>query len=473
MLEALAPTHNQPEYSVSELANAVKRTVEEAFGYVRVRGEISGCKRASSGHLYLDLKDTNALINAVCWKGVLGKLDITPENGMEVICTGRLSTYAGRSSYQLVVERIEIAGAGALMALLEKRKATLAAEGLFASERKLPLPYIPRVIGVVTSPTGAVIRDILHRIADRFPAHVLVWGVAVQGKGADAQVAEAIAGFNAFDGIITPPRPDLLIVARGGGSMEDLWTFNEEVVVRASASSTIPLISAVGHETDTTLIDYASSVRAPTPTAAAEMAVPVLSDLREGLAMQGQRLTRAITRKHQEYGQRIEGLARGLIHPEKMLEARIQRADEWGERLNGAIQQRLNVRMERFNAMMERFSPLRLMQQVEVKAERLQQIDGRLQQAFGVRLERSATRLEAAGRMLEILSHQSALQRGFAYVTGQGGALIASVKDVTSTPMTLHFHDGEVVVSTQHPAPAPKKKAPTLPPASQKQHQLL
>jgi exodeoxyribonuclease VII large subunit len=265
---------NVPVYSVGELSGALKRTIEQTYGYVRVRGEISGCKRHSSGHIYLALKDMDAVMDAVCWRGSAGRLKVDPADGIEVIATGRLTTFPGRSKYQMVIEQMELAGEGALLKLLEERKRKLAAEGLFAAERKRPLPYLPTVIGVVTSPTGAVIRDILHRLNERFPRHVLLWPVAVQGDGAAEQVARAIDGFNRIAPGGPIPRPDLLIVARGGGSLEDLMAFNEEIVVRAAAASRIPLISAVGHETDTTLIDFASDRRAPTPTAAAEMAVP-------------------------------------------------------------------------------------------------------------------------------------------------------------------------------------------------------
>ncbi len=302
---------NRPEFTVGELSAALKRTVEDAFGHVRVRGEISGFKRAASGHLYLSLKDDTAVLDAVCWKGVAAGLRFKPEDGLEVICTGRITTYPGRSKYQIVIEAMEPAGIGALMALLEERKRKLAAEGLFAPERKKPRPYLPEVIGVVTSPTGAVIRDILHRLADRFPRHVLIWPVLVQGEGAAEQIARAIEGFNAIAEGGEVPRPDVLIVARGGGSLEDLWAFNEEVVVRAAAASVIPLISAVGHETDTTLIDYASDLRAPTPTAAAELAVPVRADLIDAVDDLALRQRRAVNRFVTDRRDRLTGLARG------------------------------------------------------------------------------------------------------------------------------------------------------------------
>ena len=292
-----APRPNLPEFSVSELSAALKRTVEESFPYVRVRGEVTGFRGVhGSGHAYFALKDEGARIEAVVWKGVYGRLRFKPEEGLEIVATGRLTTYPGSSKYQIVIDSIEPAGAGALMALLEQRKAMLAKEGLFDPARKQLLPFLPKVIGVVTSPTGAVIRDILHRLADRCPCHVLVWPVRVQGETSAAEVAAAIQGFNALPAGGPIPRPDLLIVARGGGSLEDLWSFNEEIVVRAAAASDIPLISAVGHETDTTLIDYAADVRAPTPTGAAEMAVPVRAELLAQVAERGGRLVGALVR---------------------------------------------------------------------------------------------------------------------------------------------------------------------------------
>ena len=310
---------NIPEYSVSEVSAALKRTVEGAFQRVRVRGEISGFKRAASGHLYLALKDEKAVIDGVVWRGVARGLGLEPEDGLEVVCEGRLTTYPARSKYQLVIESMTVAGAGALLALLEERRKALAAEGLFDDDRKQAIPFLPDVIGVVTSPTGAVIRDILHRLADRFPRTVLLWPVVVQGDKAAAQIAAAIQGFNglAADGAVA--RPDLLIVARGGGSIEDLWAFNEEVVVRAAAMSAIPLISAVGHETDTTLIDFAADRRAPTPTAAAEMAVPVRAELSLGLLDTAGQLARGMARMIETRRRAVEGLARGLPRPQALL----------------------------------------------------------------------------------------------------------------------------------------------------------
>src|SRR5215213_676457 len=303
---------NLPEYTVSELSQALKRAIEDGFGSVRVRGEVSGWKRHASGHCYFALKDSDAVLDSVCWRGTATRLDIKPEDGMEIVCSGRLTTYAGRSKYQLVVERIELAGIGALLKLLEERRTRLMEEGLFAAERKKKLPFLPQVIGIVTSPTGAVIRDILHRLADRFPRRVLLWPVSVQGEGAAAQIAAAIEGFNRLAAGGEVPRPDLLIVARGGGSVGDLVAFNEESVVRAAAASSIPLISAVGHETDTTLIDFASDRRAPTPTAAAEMAVPVRADLVAQTLDFGKRTIACMNRVLREATLAVTGLARGL-----------------------------------------------------------------------------------------------------------------------------------------------------------------
>ncbi|MGA8401050.1 MAG: exodeoxyribonuclease VII large subunit, partial [Stellaceae bacterium] len=328
---------NQPEYTVSELAAALRRSIEDKFSLVRVRGEVSGFKRVGSGHCYFSLKDADAVLDAVCWRTTAMRLSVQPEDGMEVVATGRLTTYPGRSKYQLVVDSIELAGIGALLKLLDERRKRLAAEGLFAAERKKKLPFLPGIIGVVTSPTGAVIRDILHRLSDRFPRRVLVWPVAVQGEGAAAQVAAAIDGFNRLAPGGPVQRPDLIIVARGGGSLEDLMAFNEEIVVRAAAASSIPLISAVGHETDTTLIDHASDRRAPTPTAAAEMAVPVRLDLIAELDGKAARLTRGLSRVLDERRLKLSGLARGLPDPHDLIGAATQRLDDRAERLRLAI----------------------------------------------------------------------------------------------------------------------------------------
>src|SRR5689334_2011321 len=329
---------NIPEWSVSELSAALKRTVEDAYGYVRVRGEISGYRGPhSSGHCYFSLKDEGARIDAVIWKGVFGRIRFKPEEGLEVIATGRLTTYPGKSSYQIVIDRLEPAGVGALMALLEERKKKLAAEGLFDEARKQLLPYLPDVIGVVTSPTGAVIRDILHRLSDRFPRRVLVWPVRVQGEGAAEEVAAAIHGFNTLPEVGRIPRPDVLIVARGGGSLEDLWSFNEEVVVRAAAESMIPLISAVGHETDVTLIDFASDKRAPTPTAAAEMVVPVRLDLLAQIDGLARRQIACWARGLDARRTELRAAARALPSADALLAVPRQKLDALAERLPRAL----------------------------------------------------------------------------------------------------------------------------------------
>ena len=330
LFEDTRPGENAPEFSVSELSGAVRRVIEGEFGRVRVRGEVGRVSRPSSGHVYFDLKDDRACLGALVWRSGVRGLAVQPQEGMEVVATGRLTTHAGQSKYQMVVEALAPAGVGALMAMLEARRKALEAEGLFAAERKRPLPYLPEVIGVVTSPSGAVIRDILHRLSDRFPRRVLLWPVTVQGPNCAAEVAAAIRGFNAIAPGGPVPRPDVIIVARGGGSIEDLWGFNEEIVVRAAAESRIPLISAVGHETDTTLIDLAADRRAPTPTAAAEMAVPVRLELLAGLARLEERRRGALARGIGQRGQRLRDLARGLPRPEAILAERAQRLDGLG-----------------------------------------------------------------------------------------------------------------------------------------------
>ena len=333
---ASASASNAHEYTVSELSGALKKTVEDTYGHVRVRGELGRVTVAKSGHVYLDMKDERAVIDGVMWKGLAAGLNFRPEEGLEVVAEGRLSTFPGRSKYQLIIERLEPAGEGALMALLEARKKALAAEGLFAQERKRDIPFLPRVVGVVTSPTGAVIRDILHRLGDRFPVHVLLWPVRVQGEGAAAEIAAGIEGLNALPEGGAIAQPDVIIVARGGGSIEDLWAFNEGIVVRAEAASRIPLISAVGHETDTTLIDYASDLRAPTPTGAAERAVPVRRDLAERVAKDSLRLSSALQRALDRKSADLKSAARALGRPDALLQGASQRLDYAAERLERA-----------------------------------------------------------------------------------------------------------------------------------------
>ncbi len=472
---------NLPEFTVSELSQALKRTVEETYPYVRVRGEISGFKRAASGHLYMALKDESAVLDAVCWRGTAGRLGIKPEDGMEVVCTGKLTTYPGRSKYQIVVEAMELAGEGALLKLLEERRKKLAAEGLFDEARKRPLPFLPDVIGVVTSPTGAVIRDILHRLADRFPRHVLLWPVLVQGEGAARQVADAIVGFNRIAPGGPVPRPDVLIVARGGGSLEDLWAFNEEIVVRAAAASEIPLISAVGHETDTTLIDFAADRRAPTPTAAAEIAVPVRADLQAMVLDNARRLVSAMQRTMEDRRVRLEGLARGLPDLDSLLGTWNQRLDTAGERLANAARGLLRDRHQqvlRWSSQIKaptqiiRDSDRQIRREAEAlrgamdrylkgKAERLDVFGERLAPVLMARPMRDAEqKLIALGDLLESLSFHRVLERGYTLVRDAAGRPVAAAAALaTGDAISVEFADGAVGAQVTGGA----KPEPTLP----------
>lgn len=395
------PNDNAHEFSVSEISGAIKKTLEGEFGFVRVRGEVGRVSRPSSGHFYFDLKDDRAVIAAVSWKGQVAKMQVRPEEGMEVVATGRLTTFPGQSKYQLIVDDVAPAGAGALMAMLEKRRAQLQAEGLFDPARKKPIPYLPQVIGVVTSPSGAVIRDILHRLRDRFPRHVLIWPVAVQGQDCAAQVAAAIKGFNAIKPGDAIARPDLLIVARGGGSLEDLWGFNEEIVVRAAAASEIPLISAVGHETDTTLIDYASDMRAPTPTAAAELAVPVRLDLISALDGLGARLTRGLSQGIGLRGQRLRDLSRALPRIDTLLATPAQRMDRATERLAGGLLLAVARKRSLFERGVGRLSPATLTAMMSRRSDRVALLAERLSVAQTRRIERGADRLTALASRLD------------------------------------------------------------------------
>ncbi|WP_370151747.1 exodeoxyribonuclease VII large subunit [Ferrovibrio sp.] len=460
---------NVPEYSVTELSLRLKRSIEETFGWVRVRGEISGFKRAASGHLYFSLKDADSVLDGVCWKGSAARLGIRPEDGMEVICSGKLTSYPGRSKYQMVVERMELAGLGALMALLEQRRQKLAAEGLFAQERKKPLPYLPRVIGVVTSPTGAVIRDILHRLEDRFPTHVIVWPVLVQGEGAAEQVARAIRGFNTLAGDGPVPRPDLLIVARGGGSLEDLMAFNEEAVVRAAAESAIPLISAVGHETDTTLIDFASDRRAPTPTAAAEMAVPVRLDLIGDVGSLDDRLRRAMLRLAREKRHNLDALARGLRGPREQLEMARQRFDDLSERLKAGLKVGLQVQRGRLDTQIAKLRPTLLKREVADYRRRLAEADARLLRALRQRQADAAQRLAQPAKLLESLSYRNVLARGFAVVYGADGRALKQVTGLQpGDAISIEMQDGRRAarIDGDGDAPAPVKSPRRAAPAA-------
>ena len=422
---------NAPALSVTELSMLLKRTIETSFGRVRVRGEISGFKRHASGHCYFSLKDEGACMDAVVWRSGAQALAFRPEDGAEVIATGKLTTYPGRSKYQIVVERMELAGEGALMALLDKRRRALAAEGLFAEERKRKLPFLPRIIGVVTSPTGAVIRDILHRLEDRCPTHVVVWPVPVQGEGASAKIAAAIRGFASAE-----PRPDLLIVARGGGSIEDLWAFNEEEVVRAAADSPIPLISAVGHETDTTLIDFASDRRAPTPTAAAEIAVPVRAELMAMVEELGRRAASSLTVHARRARERLDLTAHRWPAPDALFAPMTQRIDD----LVGRLPRALAARSAHARADLSAVAP-------RLRSELLTD-----------RIARSKDRLASLWRLAELAHPDRPLGRGFARVTDRAGkTLTHAAEAIAARELKLHFGDGIVDATTgKDTSPAPR-----------------
>lgn len=499
LIEDAAPSNN-PEFTVSEISGAVKRVIEGEFGLVRVRGEVGRVSRPSSGHLYFNLKDDRSSLDAVCWKGQIARLQVKPEEGMEVVATGRLTTFPGGSRYQMIVEDLAPAGTGALMAMLEKRRLALAAEGLFDAARKQPIPYLPQVIGVVTSPSGAVIRDILHRLRDRFPRHVLIWPVPVQGAAAAPAVAAAIRGFNAIEGGI--PRPDVIIVARGGGSIEDLWAFNEEIVVRAAADSRIPLISAVGHETDTTLIDFAADLRAPTPTAAAELAVPVRADLMAALDGLGARLTRGVVQSGQARAQRLRDLSRALPRLDALTAGAAQRLDAAAGRLGGALGLLVAQKRSRFDQRAGALRPevltamLRALRagvegraealtraltaRAERRADRLTDLSRRLDRAMArtttdalrevtrgrERLAALTLRLDAAprtriaagndalmrlDRMRQTLGYAETLRRGYAVVRGDGAVVTTKAAAERASALEIEFADGRLTPGAPRP----------------------
>ncbi|RKF19002.1 exodeoxyribonuclease VII large subunit [Altericroceibacterium spongiae] len=482
---------NAAPLSITEISGLLKRTVEDRFGHVKLRGELSGVKRAASGHLYCALKDEKAVIDGVMWRGSTQRLSFLPEDGIEVVASGKLTTYPGRSKYQIVIDQMEIAGEGALLALLEKTRKRLEAEGLFAAERKRRLPFIPQVIGVVTSPTGAVIRDILHRLADRFPSHVLVWPVMVQGQGAAEQVAEAVRGFGALpeDGKI--PRPDLLIVARGGGSIEDLWSFNEEIVIRAIAESSIPVISAVGHETDTTLADFVADQRAPTPTAAAEIAVPVLRDLAATIGEFALRQKKCALRPVDLGRERLEARAGRLPKPESLLQQPVQRLDDLGERLRRGLADRAAQARSQLQSDPARLAVHMLERPVQEGRLRLEALGGRLGTGFRqavqhgngrldragaglrpalirARIERSRGRLDSFARVLPQLDPEKPLERGFARVLSVDGQTITSqAQAVRETLLRLKFHDAEMEVATGSASVRKPARAPSASPPEQ------
>ena len=475
---------NNPEYTVSEISGAVKRVLEGEFSHIRIRGELGRVSMPRSGHIYLDLKDDRSVLAAVIWKGVAARLTTQPEEGMEVIATGRITTFGGQSKYQLIIEDIEPAGAGALMAMLDKRRRALAAEGLFDEARKQPLPYLPEVIGVVTSPSGAVIRDILHRLRARFPRKVLIWPVAVQGAKCAPEVARAIEGFNRMTPGGAMPRPDLLIVARGGGSLEDLWGFNEEIVVRAAAASRIPLISAVGHETDTTLIDHAADRRAPTPTAAAEMAVPVRLDLLAWLDGQSGRRTRALTGGVSLRAQRLRDLSRALPRAGTLLESPRQRFDMLSERLPAALIRSVQLRRvslsdhagalrpallrraiqtERRNLAVasERLSLDRCRADLDRKGRDLSSLSRRLSEAGQRQITGWRQRIEEQDRLRLTLGYEATLSRGYAVVRGEGGEVLTTKAAASrARALEIQFADGRLSLGGKGAKPAGKSQPP-------------
>ena len=496
---------NAPEITVSELSNAVKRAIEDRFGYVRVRGEISGYRGPhSSGHAYFSLKDANARLDAVIWRGSFARMRVKPEEGVEVVATGRLTTFPGKSSYQIVIEQLELAGLGALMALLEARRKKLAEEGLFDAARKRKVPFLPRVVGVVTSPTGAVIRDILHRLSDRFPVRVVVWPVRVQGETSAAEVASAIEGFNALPEGGRIPRPDVLIVARGGGSLEDMWSFNEEISVRAAAASAIPLIAAVGHETDWTLIDLAADLRAPTPTAAAEFAVPVRAELMATVVELDGRGRGAMLRLVERRRADLRGLARALPSGEALVEGPRQRVDRAGEALSARVRAALDLRALRIAALarslarhsphahltglrerlrglvgrLDRLGPVLvdrprraadaasrafaregalLVRRRAERAEAIARLWARIGRALAERVRTGRGRFTAAEQLFGSLGYRSVLARGYAVVRDEARRLLPRAAEVREAQrLRIEFADGEVsaVAGGRGPAPA-------------------
>jgi len=489
------PRLNIVEWTVSELSSALKRTVEDAYGHVRVRGEVSGFKGPSpSGHVYFRLKDDKAVIEAVIWKREFARMRMPPQEGLEVVVTGRLTTFSGSSKYQIVIDTLEPAGLGALMALLEERKKKLSAEGLFDPARKQLLPFLPDVIGVVTSPTGAVIRDILHRLADRFPRRVLVWPVKVQGDGSAEQIATAIRGFNALPEAGAIQRPDLVIVARGGGSLEDLWSFNEESVVRAAADSMIPLISAVGHETDITLIDFAADKRAPTPTAAAEMAVPVRSELLVQVDSLARRSLACWQRCQEARRTELRAAMRALPTADELLSLPRQRLDHaaarltlqtlhtriarerqqialLGQRSRQCLRHGVERRRERFEQLSQRLSAARFAYanarraQIERARERTLALFARATHSARALVQNRAARIERAERLLTAVSYRGVLARGFALVRAADGKPLHSAAAVTTgLQLTIEFGDGRVHATADGAPAVTPAAAPTKPP---------
>ena len=482
---------NEPEFSVSEISNAIKRLVEDEFSYVRIRGEIGRVSSPRSGHVYLDLKDEKSVIAGVIWKGVADKLITRPEEGMEVVARGRVTTFGGQSKYQIIIDDLRPAGVGALMAMLEKRKKQFQAEGIFEPEHKIQLPYLPEIIGVVTSPSGAVIKDILHRLNDRFPRKVVLWPVAVQGENCAKEVSRAIDGLNSLAKQIPLIAPDLIIVARGGGSIEDLWGFNEELVVRSAFKSIIPLISAIGHETDTTLLDYVADVRAPTPSAAAEMAVPVRHELLALLDNNEARLTRALSQILSNRSQRLLDFSRSLPRVFGLLEGPTQRLDSISTRLPTSLSSSVRLKKSRLveistgikpaslfmrlensrskfdlqsrqltnlfahfivlkkqtlSSFFLRIESLSLKRDIQQEQKNLKDLSFRLKKAYDIIAKDLGTKLQSIDRLRETLGYRQTLDRGYAIIRSSDSVITDKSKTLHLTDLIIEFRDGELPV---------------------------
>ena len=491
LFESKIPGINEPEFSVSEISNAIKRLIEEEFSYVRIRGEIGRVSLPRSGHVYLDLKDEKSVIAGVIWKGVADKLMTKPEEGMEVIARGRVTTFGGQSKYQIIIDDLRPAGVGALMAMLEKRKKQFQAEGIFNQEHKKPLPFLPEIIGVITSPSGAVIKDILHRLSDRFPRKVTLWPVAVQGDNCAREVSRAIDGFNSLT--VQNPRiaPDLIIVARGGGSIEDLWGFNEELVVRSAFKSTIPLISAIGHETDTTLLDYVADVRAPTPSAAAEMAVPVRHELLALIDANEARLSRALSQVLLNRSQRLLDISRSLPRVFGLLEGPTQRLDSISTRLPISLTSSvklkksrlfelstgikptslimrlensqskfelqakqlktllgycIDLRKQTLGSLFSRIENLSLKREILHEQKNLKDLSLRVRKAYETSLTNLETKLQAIDRLRETLGYRETLNRGYAVIRSGDNVITEKAKALYETNLSIEFRDGELPI---------------------------
>ena len=436
---------NLPEYSVTEISGYIKKMVEENFSYIRVRGEISGLKIAPSGHAYFSLKDDNAVLSAICWRGTLSNLQFKPTEGLEVVCTGSVTTYPGQSKYQLTVHSIQPAGVGSLMALLEARKQQFIKEGLFAESAKKPLPFLPQLIGVITSPTGSVIKDILHRIEDRFPSHVLVWPVLVQGEQSAKQVADAINGFNKL-----ATKPDVIIIARGGGSIEDLWSFNEEIVVRAAFASSIPIISAIGHETDTTLLDFVADIRAPTPTAAAELAVPVRSQILLNCQELGQRLFGKFNAYILHLETKLGSYVRGLPNIKAITENLTQKLDDLIMRLQESPNRYFRQWQDLLRNYASNLHINKLAQTIAQFKTTIDDMGKRLVYSFSVTLATNTQKLSAISALLDSYHYKNTLKRGFAIIKDQNNNIIKSTSGMKSgQKLAVEVSDGEKIVHVE------------------------